>query len=245
MILIDSMYELILIFTGIFISSFISTVAGLGAALIILPLFVYFLGPTSTVVALTLCMIWGNINKIYFFRHAIDKQVVFLVVVGGIPAAALGAFILPWINPALLKKFMGVIILLFILTRLFSGRILWKIKLNHFPFIGVATGLVSGLIGAAGPVNAPFFLNYGLVKEQFNGTNAATALIMHCVKILVYYQGQMITAPILTTVGVSLGAITLGTMTGKKVLTRFSPRIFEILLLCVLTVIALQFLFFA
>jgi hypothetical protein len=82
------------------------------------------------------------------------------------------------------------------------------------------------LIGTVGPLAAPFFLSYGLVKGAYIGTEAATALTMHGVKLAVYGSYALLDLQSLG-IGLDIGLVTiLGSYIGKQIVDRLPERLF-------------------
>lgn len=52
--------------------------------------------------------------------------------------------------------------------------------------VGFLYPFISGLIGSKGSAVNPFYLNYGLIKEQMIATKAANIVVVHVVKIVTY-----------------------------------------------------------
>ena len=61
-----------------------------------------------------------------------------------------------------------------------------KMKLSWFFPLGVVVSFLSGLIGATGPIQNPFMLNYGITKEYLIGTKALNSLFMQITKLVTY-----------------------------------------------------------
>ena len=59
-------------------------------------------------------------------------------------------------------------------------------KLSWFFPLGVLVSFLSGLIGAMGPIQNPFMLNYGITKEYLIGTKAINSLFMQITKLVTY-----------------------------------------------------------
>jgi hypothetical protein len=55
-----------------------------------------------------------------------------------------------------------------------------------FAGIGAGASFLSALLGSVGPLMAPFFLPYGLVKGAYIGTEALSTLVMHVTKLVAY-----------------------------------------------------------
>ncbi|WP_341273643.1 sulfite exporter TauE/SafE family protein [Micromonospora kangleipakensis] len=72
-----------------------------------------------------------------------------------------------------------------------------------FVGVGAASGLGSALLGSVGPLTAPFFLAYGLVRDAYIRTAAACALTMHLTKLIAYGAGSLLDPQVLL-LGVTL-----------------------------------------
>ena len=100
--------------------------------------------------------------------------------------------------------------------------------------LGAAFGLLSAIVGSVGPVMAPFFLAYRLVKAAYIGTEAACAVVMHVTK-LVAYGGGGVLGRSAALAGLALAPVMVaGSWTGKRVLDRLPERAFTLIIECVL-----------
>lgn len=98
--------------------------------------------------------------------------------------------------------------------------------LKGFLPLGAASGLMSATMGVVGPVAAPFFLAYGLVKSAYIGTEAMTTVVMHVTKLGVYGGYDLLNLSTIF-IGLAIGAIMfLGTYLGKHILDRIPDRVF-------------------
>jgi uncharacterized membrane protein YfcA len=77
-----------------------------------------------------------------------------------------------------------------------------------------------------GPLTAPFFLAYGLVRDAYIGTEAACALIMHLTKLVAYGAGSLVNPTVLL-LGLALTPATLaGAWVGRRTVGRISDMLF-------------------
>ena len=111
-----------------------------------------------------------------------------------------------------------------------------------FAPVGAAGSFVSAVAGSAGPLTAPFFLAFGLVKGAYIGTEAVTAVVTHATKIAVYGTADSMTAKGVT-VGLLLGAVMIfGTYLGKRLVDRLSEATFVRLVEAVLVAAGVYFI---
>jgi uncharacterized membrane protein YfcA len=117
-----------------------------------------------------------------------------------------------------------------------------RMNLKGFLPLGAAGGLMSAIMGVVGPVAAPFFLAYGLVKGAYIGTEAMTTVVMHITKLGVYGGYNLLSLNTML-IGLSIGAVMfLGTFLGKQLLDRVSDRVFPYIIEGVLLISGILFI---
>ena len=115
-------------------------------------------------------------------------------------------------------------------------------SLRSFAGIGAAASFLSALVGSVGPLMAPFFLAYGLVKGAYIGTEALATVVMHVTKLVAYGNASLLTASSVT-IGLLLGPIMIvGSFTGKRIVDRLPERVFVGVIEVVLVAAGLIFL---
>jgi hypothetical protein len=65
--------------------------------------------------------------------------------------------------------------------------------IHAFAGIGAGASFLSALLGSVGPIMAPFFLAYGLVKSAYIGTEALSTMVMHVTKLIADHQTAVLT----------------------------------------------------
>ena len=198
----------------------IGGIVGFGSAVILIPVCAYFFGATQTVPILTIAALIGNLSRAAFSWQETDWRAV------GVYCAAAGAFIFVEIDAAPIQRLLGLLILLMVpASRLVAG-LSFKVQLWQLFPVGAFMGLLSGVVGTVGPVNAPFFLSYGLVKGAYLATEAFGAAAVHGTKTLVYGRMAAIDAASLAK-GLAIGAALMtGSYFGKQIASRFGRRAF-------------------
>ncbi|MGB3612732.1 MAG: hypothetical protein WBA10_02985, partial [Elainellaceae cyanobacterium] len=78
-----------------------------------------------------------------------------------------------------------------------------------------------------GPILAPFYLNYGLTKEELLATQATNRAAVHLIKVLAYSYLGILTLPTLG-LGVLVGVSAFpGNLLGQQMLERISDLQFR------------------
>ena len=143
-----------------------------------------------------------------------------------------------------LKRLLGIFLLGTVAYRHLGKQRSLRLPLRGFAVIGAVFSFLSALLGSVGPIMAPFFLAYGLVKGAYIGTEAFATVVMHVTK-LVAYGGTAILTIQSVAAGLALGPImVLGSFIGKKILDRVPERLFVLLIEGTLLVAGLGFLVF-
>jgi hypothetical protein len=70
-------------------------------------------------------------------------------------------------------------------------------RLPWFVPVSFCSGLISAVIGASGLLTNPFYLNYGLIKEEMLATRAANSMAIQIVKIASYWMFGALSWPLM------------------------------------------------
>ena len=150
--------------------------------------------------------------------------------IGVVPAATVGGIIFATAPGAALVRALGVFLVLIVVYRHTPWGKHTRMTLRGFIPLGAAAGTISAIFGTTGPVTAPFFLAFGLIKGAYIGTEAMTTVIMHITKLTVYGSYALIGVRTLLT-GIAIGAVMfLGTYLGKNILKRVPEGVFPLII---------------
>ena len=148
------------------------------------------------------------------------------------------------LDPDLIRKFLGVFLLIIVLSKYLPGIKTFKMKLWGFIPVGGANAFISGLIGIPGPFAAAFFVNYGLSKHSFIGTFAFATALLNLPKLGVLTFNQYITMDIVY-LGTAIGVISvIATYIGTRILHKISDKIFTVFITLVILFFAGYFIIY-
>jgi len=208
------------------VASTLAAVAGFGGAAVLLPALVAMFGVRDAIPILTVAQLVGNGSRVWFNRRELDVPVVGWFALGAVPLALVGGVLFATAPLAALQRLVGAFLLLMVVWRHVPHVSTWRPPARAFAALGAVFSFVSALVGSVGPLMAPFFLAYGLVKGAYIGTEALATVVMHVAK-LAAYQGTAILTARAVAVGLALGPIMiLGSYVGKRVLDRLPERVF-------------------
>ena len=209
-----------------FLASTLAAVAGFGGAAVLLPALAAAFGVRQAIPILTVAQLVGNGSRVWFNRRELDLRVVKWFSLGAAPLALAGGVLFATAPLGVLKRVIGAFLLCMVAWRRVRRGPPWRPGVRAFALIGAGFSFLSALVGSVGPLMAPFFLAYGLVKGAYIGTEALATVVMHVMK-LVAYQGAAILTPGAVAVGLALGPIMVGgSYVGKRILDRLPERVF-------------------
>jgi len=153
----------ILLALAALLASTLAAVAGFGGAAVLLPAIVAVFGIREAIPILTVAQLIGNASRVWFNRRELDWHVVGWFALGAVPFALLGGFLFAKAQLAALTRLLGAFLLLVVVWRHLRPKPK-SFPVASFAGIGAGASFLSALLGSVGPIMAPFFLAYGLVK---------------------------------------------------------------------------------
>jgi len=216
------------------LASTLAAVAGFGGAAVLLPVLVAMFGVRDAIPILTVAQLVGNASRVWFNRREVTVPVVGWFALGAVPLALLGGLLFAAAPLGALKRLVGAVLLLMVVWRHVPRAAAWRPPVRAFVGVGAVFSFVSALVGSVGPLMAPFFLAYGLVKGAYIGTEALATVVMHVTKLAAYQGAAVLTLPAVG-VGLALGPIMIaGSYAGKRILDRMPERAFVVVIELVL-----------
>ncbi len=224
------------------LASTLAAVTGFGGAAVLLPVLIVVFGVRAAVPILTVAQLIGNGSRVWLNRRELDWRVVGWFALGGVPMALLGGYLFAAAPSQSLTRLLGAFLLLVVLWRHLRPRRPGAFPAPVFAGIGAGASFLSALLGSVGPLMAPFFLAYGLVKGAYIGTEALSTVVMHVTKLIAYRETLVLPLHDVW-VGLALGPpMVLGSFLGKRIVDRLPEKVFVAIVEAVLIVAGLGFL---
>lgn len=221
---------LLIIFIASFLAFSISAICGGGAGLMLIPILGSLLPVNQVPAALSIGTFTSSASRLVVFKKNICWPIVKYFVPAALPAVWLGACLLQFVTPVYLELAMGVFLVsnvFFLFKKNKASKQTKKPSNFILATVGFSAGFLSGLTGAVGLLFNGFYLQYGLTKEEVVATRAANEIILHLVKIVLYFMfGLIVMKVIYIGIVVAVSAV-LSTWAMKWVLPKFSDGLFK------------------
>ena len=188
----------LLLFACAVVAFGISTVAGGGAGLMLIPVLAIMLPAAQVPAALSIGTAASSLSRIALFRRSIRWDVVRWFLPMALPMAALGAWLLSRFDPLYVKLVLGLFLaanlpFLLLPRRVAPGLPRGRIRPAVLTLVGGAVGLLSGFTGAVGVAFNRFYFRLGLSKQEIVATRATNEVLLHALKIALYAALGMLT----------------------------------------------------
>ena len=242
-----------------FFAWIVSTLAGGGSPFVLIPLVNLLIGAASVPPVITIGMFLGNAHRVLLFWREINWELTMWYAPGAIIGSFLGAYTFTQIHLDWLQLIIGVFLIVSaVLFALEKNPVIAEVKADllteppkdslsinesghklkawYIMPAGFLKAFVSGLVGTTGPVLNPFYLRYGLVKEQLLATKATHVVIIHLVKIITYGAFAALSREeVVAGLAIGIAAIPAN-LVGKAILSRMSPDQFRQIVLAFMSV---------
>lgn len=227
----------------IFISAFIILIAGFiqgltsfGFALISMPLLSILIPLQQVVPIIVVLSLFTNIAVLYSCRKQVDLKKIWILILSSIAAAPIGALILYYISPSVLKVSSGLLIVAFavILLRGLSFP-LRNERMASIP-VGIISGLLNGSISMSGPPIALFLSNQGVDKLTFRANITAYAIILNIITVSSYYVTGLLNLEVAIYISWMVPSMIVGVLLGILAVKKLNEATFKKLALWLIIV---------
>ncbi|MDE3151238.1 MAG: sulfite exporter TauE/SafE family protein [Gemmatimonadota bacterium] len=206
-------------------------VTGFGGAAVLLPVLVGAFGIRDAIPILTVAQLVGNGSRVWFNRSELDLRVALWYTLGAVPFGLLGGFLFAEAPLRGLERLLGIFLILIVVWRHRPRRRPARsFPVPTFAAIGAGASVLSALVGSVGPIMAPLFLAYGLVKGAYIGTEALATVVTHVAKLAAYGEASVMSWREVG-IGLALGPLMVtGSYLGKRITDRLAVRTFTVLI---------------
>jgi len=173
---------LILLGTAIFCGFFVQTVVGFAGALIALPILLIGLKLPDAIAYISIFYLFSSISLVYKEWKNIDKSVIGKLSIPSIIGVLVGIFALTYSQPIILKRALGVFILIYV-AYVVIGKIDLKLGNKSIMLFGVVGGFFSGVFSTGGPLFVVAIKNSVEEVKIFRATMIGVSALITIVRL--------------------------------------------------------------
>jgi uncharacterized protein len=161
-------------------------VVDFGTSIMLMPALVLVFGPREAVPIMAVASVMANASRVAAWWASIEWRPVAAYSATAFPAAALGATTLLALPARAVEAVLGLFFIAMIPAGRWIAQRQWRLGLTHLSLLGAGIGFLTGIVVSTGPINAPFFLAYGLVKGAYLGTEAMSSIAVYLAKAVTF-----------------------------------------------------------
>ena len=222
-------------FVAAFLAGVVGTLAGFGAATVLLPVALIFFDFKTALVLTAFTHLFGNMGRMAFFHKRLAWRVVAYFGLVGIPGTLFGALLVNHINETVLQASLGIFLISYGIFALAVPTFRLKQKPANMLAGGLGSGILAGLIGTGGAIRTAFLTAYRLPKIQYLATSGALAFVVDGMRIPVYLKDGLLPSRYYWMLPVLFVLAVGGSYLGKKLTSKIPQRAFsKIVLVCLI-----------
>ncbi|HTH71732.1 MAG TPA: sulfite exporter TauE/SafE family protein [Candidatus Pristimantibacillus sp.] len=220
-------------FVAAFLAGIVGTVAGFGAATVLLPVALLFFDFKTALVLVAFTHLFSNLGRLAFFHKRVVWRVALYFCAIGIPGTLLGALLVNHINSAELQAGLGIFLIGYGIFAFFEPA--FRLKPAPFNMLagGLSSGVLAGLIGTGGALRTVFLAAYRMPKLRYIATSGVIALAVDGARIPIYLKDGLLASNYYWMLPVLFVVAVAGSYAGKRAASKISQAVFtRIVLAC-------------
>lgn len=222
----------------------IKGLTGFASSPIIVPLLTLFLDLKFVVPVVATITFFSGLIMFILTRKHIKKDEFLLVLIFVIIGSFIGSQILAYFDSNILKKILGVTIILYALKMLLSQNI--SLNKNLKKFWGALAGFIGGIFGGLFDVNGPpivIYMSHKLSKKPFRATITAIFFVDVIWRNILYTLNGVATLESLKFALYLLPALTIGILLGSKLQVNINEALFKRIVAIILLITGILLIF--
>jgi uncharacterized membrane protein YfcA len=233
--------DIIFIVTGFF-SEIVGTMAGFGSSTIFLPLASYFFDFQTALVLVAIFHFFGNLSRIAFFRHGLEKNVLLLFGVPSFVFSLIAATLVGELSQTLLTFMLGSFLIVISTAFLLRPKLAFPANAKSLVLGGGISGFIVGLIGTGGALRAAFLTGLKIEKEKYIATAAVIALGTDATRIPSYISAGFLSEQYYYLIPILFGTAVAGSYVGRKIVTTINQDKFKKMVLIAVILVSIKFI---
>jgi hypothetical protein len=232
---------IILLIIALF-SEIVGTMAGFGSSTIFMPLASYFVEFKTALVLAAIFHLFGNISRITFFRHGLDKNVLLIFGIPSFVLSLLGATLVGDLSQTVLKFLLGIFLIVVSVIFLIRPKLAFPVNKKSLVLGGGISGFMAGLIGTGGALRASFLTGLKMEKEKYIATSAVIAFGTDATRIPYYISSGFLPEQYYYLIPFLFGMAVVGSYIGRKIVTKIDQDKFKKMVLIGVILVSIKFI---
>ncbi|MDQ3068186.1 MAG: sulfite exporter TauE/SafE family protein [Acidobacteriota bacterium] len=216
----------------------LASIVGFGIGSLLTPVLAVSLGTKVAVAAVSIPHLAGTALRFAMVRGDVDRRVFWTFGLTSAAGGLTGALLHARLGGPYLSLIFGLLLIFVAISELtglarrmrFDGPAAW--------IAGALSGVLGGLVGNQGGIRSGALFGFHLQRDAFVATATAVGLMVDFARMPVYFVTQrdevMAAWPI---VAIATGGVLIGTLIGRRILSRVPERRFHVIVAAVLAVL--------
>lgn len=221
---------LILIAIAIFCGFFVQTVVGFAGSLIALPILLIGLKLPDAIAYISIFYLFSSVSLVYKEWRNIDRTVIMKLGLASAIGVIIGIVVLTYSKPILLKKALGVFILLYV-AYVIVGKTDIKLGNKGNTIFGILGGFFAGVFSTGGPLYVIAVKNTVEEARVFRATMIGVLALVTAIRIPSLAIGGVLTAGHLKISLLILPVFFLAQFLGGHLFLKINEQMFKKVLL--------------
>ena len=213
----------------------LSGTVGFGGSMILLPAITSFYGIEVAVPMATVAQLLSNIFRMGAgFRSIRWRKVGFFLILAA-PLTVVGAYGFVVVPKEMMTRILCILLTIFAILDL-SER--FRLPRSRWTMLagGGVSGIINGLLCLSGPISSAVFLTLGLSPVAYIASEAASAVVMHIIQMIMYGEFGLIGKMVILD-GLYLGvAMVIGNFIAMKFIRDIRRKIYRRIVAAVMIV---------
>ncbi len=219
-------------------TSMLTAAAGAGGGILLFTIMAWVMPLTALIPVHGVVQIGSNVGRLLLTLRSVQLTILFPFLVGSVLGGALGAAIVVQLPPTVMQFALG-------------GFILWAAWMKPPTFVvdrramtltGLVVTFLTMFIGTTTPLIASVLKLLRLDRFSHVATQSACVIGQHGIKVIAFGFMGFAFAPYLPLAATMIGAGFVGTLIGTRLLRKMANERFQVVLSCMLTLLAVGLL---
>lgn len=229
------MLETVILIVAGLAAGLLSGTVGFGGRMILLPAITSFYGIEVAVPMATVAQLLSNIFRMGAgFRSIRWRKVGFFLILAA-PLTVVGAYGFVVVPKEMMTRILCILLTIFAILDL-SER--FRLPRSRWTMLagGGVSGIINGLLCLSGPISSAVFLTLGLSPVAYIASEAASAVVMHIIQMIMYGEFGLIGKMVILD-GLYLGvAMVIGNFIAMKFIRDIRRKIYRRIVAAVMIV---------